>query len=161
MKARLAGLGLAGVAAWAARAGAADFRYVEPAAPPAPSLAGLLLRTALALAVVIGLVYLTAWALRKAQPGLARGRGRGGRASEVEVESHVALGPKRSLYSVRWGKFRLLLGAGAAEITLLASEWTEGGEPPGEARGELPDEAQFGRRLDDFLSRLGRLEDEH
>jgi flagellar protein FliO/FliZ len=142
--------------AWASRAAALDLHYTEPAAPPAPSMAGLLLRTGLALAVVVGLVYLTAWLLRRAQPGFARARRKG----PVEVETHVALGPKRSLYAVRWGKFRLLLGAGGSEITLLASEWTEGGEEPAAAHGELPDEAQFGRRLDDFLSRLGRLEDD-
>jgi flagellar protein FliO/FliZ len=157
MKLCLRLLGVAALPVWASRAAALDLHYTEPAAPPAPSMAALLLRTGLALAVVVGLVYLTAWLLRKAQSGLGRPRARRG---EVEVDSHVALGPKRSLYAVRWGKFRLLLGAGTSEITLLASEWNDGGEPTGEAHAELPDEAHFGRRLDDFLSRLGKLEDD-
>jgi flagellar biogenesis protein FliO len=137
-------------------AGALDLHYTEPTAPPAPSLAALLVRTGIALAIVLSLVYLTAWLLRRAQPGMARMR----RKSPVEVESHVPLGPKRSLYSVRWGKFRLLLGAGGSEISLLASEWSGEEEGAAEARAELPNEAQFGKHLDDFLSRLGRMEDD-
>src|SRR5262249_24287068 len=68
---RAVALGLALLHAASARA--TDFTYQEPTVPAAPSMAGLLLRTGLALGVVIGLVYLTAWFLRKAQPGLARG----------------------------------------------------------------------------------------
>ena len=147
----------AGALLIAAPAAAMNLKYTEPTVPPAPSAAAMLLRTGLALALVVGLVYLTAWALRKAQPGFARpGRARG----PVHVETHVPLGPKRSLYAVRWGKFRLLLGAGQTEISLLASEWSEETAGQREAAVELPDEAQFGRRLDDFLSRLGRVEDE-
>ncbi|MBI5837313.1 MAG: flagellar biosynthetic protein FliO [Candidatus Eisenbacteria bacterium] len=148
-------LWVAGMTAWATNAAALDLHYTEPSVPPAPSMLGLLLRTGLALAVVVALVYLVAWLLRRAQPGFARAR-----KGPVEVESHVPLGPKRSLYTVRWGRFRLLLGAGSSEITLLASEWNEGAGEPAAARGELPDEAQFGKRLDDFLSRLGKMEDD-
>lgn len=142
----------------AAAAHATNLTYTEPAIPPAPSLGGLLLRMAIALLVVIGLIYATAWMLRRAQPHLAARRSRTRKVDGVAVESHVSLGARRSIYAVRWGRFRLLLGAGGSEITLLASEWAdgEGGAPP----GELPDEASFGRHLDDFLSRLGREEDE-
>jgi flagellar biogenesis protein FliO len=140
----------------AATARAFDLQYVEPTAPPAPSMWGLVLRTCVALAVVLALVYAVAWLLKKAQPGLTRSSRKG----SVEVETHVPLGPKRSLYSVRWGRFRLLLGAGTSEIALLASEWTGEENAQDLARAELPDEAHFGRHLDDFLSRLGRMEDE-
>ena len=140
----------------AAAAHATNLTYTDPEAPPAPSMGGLLVRTAIALVVVVGLIYATAWMLKRAQPRMAahRSRNRDG----VAVESHVSLGQRRSIYAVRWGRFRLLLGAGGSEITLLASEWAEadGSAPP----GELPDEASFGRHLDDFLSRLGREEDE-
>lgn len=142
--------------AWAVPAWSMNLKYVEPTAPPAPSAASMLLRTGVALAIVVGLIYGAAWLVRRAQPGMSRpGRARG----QVAVESHVPLGPKRSLYAVRWGKFRLLLGAGTTDITLLASEWADE-EAAAQPAGELPDEEQFGRRLDDFLSRLGRVEDE-
>ena len=141
----------------ASAASALDLNYHEPVAPPAPSLLGLLLRTGVALALVLGLVYACAWLLRRAQPGMVRAR----RSSlQVTVENHVPLGPKRSLYAVRWGKFRLLLGAGSAEISLLASEWDGQVPEPGEGRAALPSEAQFEQHLDDFLSRLGRMEDD-
>lgn len=143
---------------FAAVAHATNLTYVDPVPPPMPSLSGLLVRTGIALALVVGLIYATAWMLRRAQPGAGARASRKSREG-VAVESHVSLGPRRSLYSVRWGKFRLLLGAGSSEIALLASEWAEG-ETAGEPQAELPDAASFGRHLDDFLSRLGRIEDE-
>ena len=142
----------------AATARATNLTYTDPVPPPMPSMAGLLARTGIALALVVGLIYATAWMLRRAQAGTGLRSPRKSR-EPVAVESHVALGPRRSLYSVRWGKFRLLLGAGSSEISLLASEWAEG-ETASEPQAELPDAASFGRHLDDFLSRLGRVEDE-
>ncbi len=137
---------------------AMDLKYTDPVAPPAPSMVGLALRTVVALGVVIGLVYGVAWFLRKAQPSLSRMHSRRG---ALEVESQMALGPRRTLYAVKWGKFRLLLGSGGSEIRLLASEWVEQDGEAALDRAALPDEAQFGQRLDDFLSRLGRVEDDH
>lgn len=79
-----------------------------------PSYGGLLLKTILALVIVIGLAYASLrWGLPKLLPGRARGGG------EIRVLDRQYLDGRRQVVLVKaYGRY-LLLGVGDGSITLL------------------------------------------
>jgi flagellar biosynthetic protein FliO len=86
-----------------------------------PSPAGLLLRTLGALLLIVGLIILAGWGLRRFGAGML-GNGPGTLGPEVAVLSQTPLGNNRSLTVVKFGERVLLLGATAHSFTLLSSE---------------------------------------
>ena len=78
--------------------------------------AALLLRTAASLALVIGLLALCSWALRR---GVSRGGRLGGR-SAIVVETALPLGERRSLAIVTVEGRRFLLGLTPGSVSLVA-----------------------------------------
>lgn len=91
----------------------------ESAEETAPSAGGLLLRTAGALLLIVGLIIATAWGLRRL------GGKNFGNADEQAVEltllGTLSLGDRRQLSAVRFGDRLLLIGSTAQAITLLAA----------------------------------------
>jgi flagellar protein FliO/FliZ len=85
-----------------------------PPAPELPSYGGLLLRTLLALAIVIALVWiLLRWGLRRLTPGAAAG----GRA--LRVVARQALDGRRSVVLVQAAGRYLLLGVAEGSVRLI------------------------------------------
>jgi len=76
----------------------------------------LLIRTALSLAAVIGLLAFMSWALRR---GMARGARSGARAL-MSVETALPLGERRSLAIVTVADRRFLLGLTPSNVSLIA-----------------------------------------
>jgi flagellar biosynthetic protein FliO len=91
----------------------------EQAEPP-PSGVWLLLRTLGALFLIVGVIAVAAWGLRR-YGGTRFGAPRAD-APELAVLASVSLGDRRSLSVIRFGDRTLLLGATAQSITLLATE---------------------------------------
>jgi flagellar biosynthetic protein FliO len=86
----------------------------------APSAGGLLIRTAGALLIIVGLIVAAGWGLRRL--GGARFGATGQDSPELAVLSSVGLGERRSLAVVRFANRTLLIGTTAQSITLLADE---------------------------------------
>jgi flagellar protein FliO/FliZ len=80
-----------------------------------PSYGGLLLKTILALVIVIGLAWvLLRWGLKRLLPGTGRSAG------EIRVLDRQSLDGRRSVVLVEaYGRY-LLLGVGDGSVTLLA-----------------------------------------
>ena len=98
----------------AARTPDAAARTPAPPAPELPSYGGLLLRTLLALAIVIALVWiLLRWGLRRLTPGAAGG----GRA--LRVVARQTLDGRRSVVLVEAAGRYLLLGVAEGSVRLI------------------------------------------
>lgn len=109
-----------------------------------PGATGTAFRGILSLLVVIGLIALLAWLVRRGSLGafgLTPGRMKG----PVTVEAAVPLGERRSLMIVAVEGRRLLLGLTPAQVSLV----TELGEAP---IPSAPDPAGFDRALERRLS---------
>jgi len=109
-----------------------------------PGATGTAFRGILSLLVVIGLIALLAWLVRRGSLGafgLTPGRMKG----PVSVEVAVPLGERRSLMIVAVEGRRLLLGLTPAQVSLV----TELGDAPVPS---VPDAAGFDRALDRRLA---------
>lgn len=82
---------------------------------------GLMLRTAGALLLIVGLIVFAGWGLRKFG-GSRFGSANSKEESKLTVLSTVPLGNNRSLAVVRFGERTLLIGSTPQTFTLLASE---------------------------------------
>ncbi|MCC7491349.1 MAG: flagellar biosynthetic protein FliO [Fimbriimonadaceae bacterium] len=113
----------------AARAAEPLGKYVAPeAAPISPSPTLLLLRSLASLALVVGLVLITAWLYR-----LRSGATLSPSLSRLRVLESVALGTGRSLHLVAVGQQVLLLGGGQQVTHLATFGATEVGYDPQDA----------------------------
>jgi flagellar protein FliO/FliZ len=84
-----------------------------PPAPELPSYGGLLLRTLLALAIVVALVWiLLRWGLRRLAPGAAKGRA-------LRLVARQPLDGRRSVVLVEAAGRYLLLGVAEGSVRLL------------------------------------------
>ena len=111
-----------------------EHRISSTPAPPGRSPWVQTLQTLLALAVVIGLIFLVRWIMRR-----LGGAGRVSlKSGPVEVLARKSLSPRHHLYLLRMGKRLLLVGAGPegmsrlAEVTdpAEAAQLLEGGKGP-------------------------------
>lgn len=96
------------------------------AAPQAPSLTGLLLRTFGALLFIVGLIAAAGWALRYF--GIINFGKPQSETAGLKVINTLPLGERRSLMTVKFGERTLLIGATPQGLTLLA-EQAEQAEP--------------------------------
>ncbi len=109
-----------------------------------PDLAGGALRGLLSLVVVIGLIALLAWLLRRGSLGalgLTPGRVKG----PVTVEAAVPLGERRSLMIVAVEGRRLLLGLTPGQVSLVT-------ELDAASAASPRDSSRFGSRLDERIA---------
>ncbi|WP_243438803.1 flagellar biosynthetic protein FliO [Fundidesulfovibrio soli] len=82
------------------------------------SLGGTVLQMALALALILGIILLGYWMLRRFGPRL--GLGAMARPHGLRLEGHMGLGPRKSLMVVRFAGKLLLLGVTDNSINLLS-----------------------------------------
>ena len=102
-------------------AGAAD--PVQPGTAGSPGLFGLL-QVVLALLLVLGAIVALAWLLRRIGPGRVAAGGM------LKVVGGVMIGPKERLVVVEVGQTWLIVGVGAASVSLVHSmPRPEGAEP--------------------------------
>jgi flagellar biosynthetic protein FliO len=115
--------------------------------------AGLLLRTAGALLLILGSIAVIAWGLRR------YGGGHFGsqpvEAPELAVLSSISIGERRTLTAVRFGDRLLLIGSTAQSITLLADEEIR---PQKVVRGRSVAELLNERETPGFRQVLARVE---
>jgi len=107
---------------------------LDPGLGVGPDVASLTPRAILTTLVVVGLLALGAWALRR-RTGLGRAR-----HQRVSIETAVSLGERRSLVIVSVEGRRLLLGVAPGHIGLVT---------------ELGTDTSFGQALDSSLARGG------
>jgi len=111
--------------------------FAAPGAAAHGSAAGGTLEVTLALLLVVGLIALLAWGLRR-----VRGFGIGGARDRIQVLSDRALGPKERCLLVRVGETDILLGVAAGSVTTLhvfpAGANTEAPPAPPSAGPKLP-----------------------
>ncbi|MFH1144389.1 MAG: flagellar biosynthetic protein FliO [Candidatus Eisenbacteria bacterium] len=98
-------------------------------APFAPSTGAMLVRVALALALVLGLLYAVLHLYRKA----ARSGGKAAGQHEIQIVSQRSLGPRTSLALVRIAGESLLIGVTPQQITALGKVVAAQAESAGEA----------------------------
>ena len=127
------------------------------AAANSSGTAGLLLRTLGALLLIVGLIVLAGWGLRRFGAGLL-GNGATSEGPEVAVLSQTPLGNNRSLTVVRFGDQALLLGATATSFTLLAAEPLQNAarNPPARSVAELLAQDGAGNFNDELTLAQGR-----
>jgi len=122
----------------------------ERAAAPLNSGSGwILVKTMLALAFVVALVWVMTWALKKLASRQSVPGGAG-----VRVVSATSLGPKKSIYLVDVADRRLVLGATDQQITCL----TEMERPDEAVETALPEKRSHGgfrQVLDGVMNRRG------
>lgn len=116
-----------------------------PAQPAAvPSAAGSLFQVLLGLAVVLGLIAVSAWLLKRLSPGALSGAG------GLRVVGGILVGPKERVVLVEFRDSWLLLGVTAGQITLLQSS-----DRPPEATSPVAamPAAQFSDWMKQFLQK--------
>lgn len=99
----------------------------EPEEVQVPSITGEVLpslsRIGIALAVIVAIIYLTVFLLRKIS---GNGLGRASRGKTVQVVEHTFLAPKKSVCLLKMADRAVLVGITEANISLLTEcEWEE------------------------------------
>lgn len=89
-----------------------------------PSAAGLLMKTLGSMALIIGLIFVGAWAAKKMGYGSAKA-GSLIEGPELSVMNSVSLGNGRSVATIRFGTRLLLVGSTQQAFTLLAEQSDE------------------------------------
>ena len=128
--------------------------YADPAVgqPANPAWWALSLDLVWKLALIVGLIYLTVWLLRRFASGA---RGAAWRPGAVSVLDTTFLAPNRVLYLVDVGGRMLLLGATATQLSTLAE--IADAEQVGQLRQryERPAGPTFGDQVRTIADRLG------
>ncbi len=125
---------------------------------------GLLLRAVGSMALIVGLIFVAAWGLKKyGFTGIKSAAGTDD--PELTVISTVSLGSGRSISTVRFGEKILLVGSTAQSFTLLADSAANGTPAPPAAQSEsgprsvaelLAEEAAHFTPPDDFGAQFER-----
>ncbi len=137
------GTGLAGLL-WALPLSVLAAEPVAPVAAVAPvsGMAGQLTQLVLGLLLVVGLIFVLAWLLRRVQ------RIGPGNAQVIELVGSRALGPRDRLVLVQVGEEQILLGLTPGRITPLHVLKT-----PVEAAQTQPATPEFAQRLMELLGK--------
>jgi flagellar protein FliO/FliZ len=86
---------------------------VKVVTPSSAGFGGMLAQMVLVLALVLGLLLVLAWVLRRA--GLAQGAANG----HLRVLGAISVGPKERVLLIQAGQEQLVIGVTAVEVTLL------------------------------------------
>jgi flagellar biosynthetic protein FliO len=100
-----------------------------------PTATGLLIRTLGALLLIVGLIVVAAWGMKRfggARFGTAQEN-----APSLAILNSLSLGERRSLTIVRFGDRTLLLGSTAQSVTLLAEAETDDFTQPARSVAEI------------------------
>lgn len=117
--------------------GAGYLPYSDPAPLGSGGLLGAIVRTMFSLAVVLGLLYVTLWAIKRFTSGVV-GPSSGG---NMRVVGRIYLSPKIAVYFLKLADELLVIGVNAGAISLLTS---------------IKDEQQISRIEDDLKSAHAR-----
>jgi flagellar biogenesis protein FliO len=124
-----------------------------PLANDPPGIASLLLRTAGALLLVVGLIVVASWGLRRL--GRAYANSPSAEAIPLQVLKTLSLGDKQKLMVVRFGESTLLLGSSGQSLIVLATEYPDSptglAKPPRVSVAEL---LEIGSRQKTFEQEL-------
>ncbi len=123
---------IAATMADAAFAQAVQPATLAPASPMASMLQGMV-----GLVIVVALIFVAAWAVKKIGPRTRSG-------SVVQVVGGASVGPREKVVVVKFGHQTLLLGVAPGQVTLLHTA-----EP-----GELAEDATTTPALPRFIDRL-------
>jgi len=126
---------LAALLASEAAIAAAEPAAAAAAAPAPGGLGAQLAQTVLGLLVVVGLIFVLAWLLRRMQGSAQRG------APVIEIVGTRAIGPRDRLLLVQVGKEQILIGHTPGSIEAL-HVLAEPVEVPAAARQATPEFAQ-------------------
>jgi len=110
----------------------------------APTATGSLAQVTLSLLLIVGLILLLAWLIKKFRVMAPRGSG------DFAVEAQLALGPRERIFLVRVGDAQVLVGVGAAGMVALTplAKSIELAQPAGAP--------ESGSRLRELMTRDGR-----
>jgi flagellar protein FliO/FliZ len=113
-------------------------------ATPSPVSVSSMAQLTLSLVVIVGLIFLLGWVMKRLKLAGPRGRG------DITVLDELALGPRERIVLVRVGDAQVLLGVGGVvSLTPLLSEIAVKGSAPA---------SPFAERLRDFMKRPGSQE---
>lgn len=114
-------------------------------AAPSPVSVSSLAQLTLSLMVIVGLIFLLGWVMKRLKLAGPRGRG------DIAVIDELALGPRERIVLVRVGDAQVLVGVGGVvSLTPLVSQIAvKGGPAPA---------SPFAERLRDFMKRSGSPE---
>lgn len=115
---------------------------LTPAAPPG-SLSGQLAQMVFGLLLVVGLIFLLAWLLRRVQGSAVKG------GQVIEIVGSRAIGPRDRLLLVQVGKEQILIGHSPGSIETL-HVLAEPVEVPHGARQATP---EFAQRLMELMGK--------
>ncbi|MBK4990304.1 flagellar biosynthetic protein FliO [Pseudomonas sp. S36] len=115
---------------------------LTPAAPPG-SLSGQLAQMVFGLLLVVGLIFLLAWLLRRVQGSAVKG------GQVIEIVGSRAIGPRDRLLLVQVGKEQILIGHSPGSIETL-HVLAEPVEVPQGARQATP---EFAQRLMELMGK--------
>jgi flagellar protein FliO/FliZ len=90
---------------------------IGPPAPPSIGLGEVSIKMALALFLILGVILLAYWMLRRFGPRF--GLGAPVKTHGLRVESHLTLGPRKNIMVVRFLNKLLVLGVTDQSINLL------------------------------------------
>jgi flagellar protein FliO/FliZ len=113
-------------------------------AAPSPVSVSSLAQLTLSLMVIVGLIFLLGWVMKRLKLAGPRGRG------DIAIIDELALGPRERIVLVRVGDAQVLVGVGGVvSLTPLASQIAVKGPAP---------VSPFAERLRDFMKRSGSPE---
>ena len=117
---------------------------------PAPSTAGLLVRTVGALLLIVGLIVAAAWAMKRF--GGARFGAPPTDAPSLAILNSLSLGDRRSLTVIKFGERTLLLGSTQHSIALLAESDENDFSTPVRSVAEILNDRQPAIFADELLA---------
>lgn len=141
----LAGLSLLAMAEEAAKAPASNPAIVHASSTPSlitGSAGAQLMQLLLGLVLVVGLIFLLAWLVRRVQQVVPRGN------QAIRLISSLALGPRDRLVLVQVGEEQVLLGLTPGRITPLHVM-----RQPVHAAESEPAQPEFAQRLLELLNK--------
>lgn len=131
-----------------------DFMLTEEVErPQEPSSSGLIIKAAGALALIIALLFVGAWSLKKLGFG-GKSPTVGADQVKLAIVSSIALGGGRTLSTIQFGERILLVGSTAQSFTLLAEELPFDNEFTGNPRSVADLLAGDDRSFEDELTMM-------
>lgn len=130
------------------------FMQTEQAARNETGSGGLLLKTLGAMFLIVGLIFVGAWGMKKLGFGNFKANSAED-APDLTILSSVSLGSGRTISTVRFGERTLLIGSTAQSFTLLADDAENDAETKTKPRSVAE---MLARESDSFSAELARAE---
>lgn len=135
-----------------AQTGAADSASVSPQNIYSPSLFGIVIKLIISMVVIVGLIYLSMYFLKKIN---SRAAGGGIIGDTIKIIGRTFLSPKQSLYLVKIGDRYAILGATEQSVSMI-SELSEEEAAKFESRGKAPGDSSPGSKFAEIFKGIIR-----